>query len=57
MEDLIHQVLSTTLGERIKQPDFGCGLPRCYSFSCARDWTGPSWLAGGSTVCTLGCVT
>ena len=37
MEDLIHQVLSTTLGERIKQPDFGCGLPRLIFSPISKD--------------------
>ena len=40
MGDLIHQVLSTALGERVKHPDFGCGLPRLIFSPITKDLGG-----------------
>ena len=38
--DLIHQILSTTLGERLNHPDFGCGLLRLIFSPISKDISG-----------------
>jgi len=38
--DLIHQILYTTLGERLNHPDFGCGLLRLIFSPISKDISG-----------------